>query len=210
VKKIVFSALIVVVVVLIVLYIFFPRHTKANMTKSDDTQQPNDAERFALEYPLVGRDNIFVFRTAAQAADILGHGTGVVFMGIKDCPWCQQYAVFLNDVAREMKIDKIFYCDIGEDRQNNTDSYRKITGILSDFLQYDDEGRPKVYVPDLSIVTRGTITGHDFETSKETLGCSTPQEYWTGERINALKERLREGLKKSTIQISQPCNVCNH
>jgi len=209
-KNIILSVLIVLVVVLIVLYLFFPRHTEAKVTKSDNTQQRSDAESFALEYPLVGRDNVFVFRTAAQAIDILGYGTGAVFLGIKDCPWCQQYAVYLNDVAREMGIDKIFYCDIGDDRQKNSDSYQKIVSILSGSLQRDDEGRPRVYVPDLTIVNRGTIVCHDFETSKETLGCSTPQEYWTDERINALKERLREGFKKGAAQISQPpCNICN-
>jgi len=208
-KNMLLAALIVLVVVLIVLYLFFPRHTKANVTKSDTAMQQNDAERFAREYPLVGKDNVFVFRTAAQAIDILGYGTGVVFLGMKDCPWCQQYAVYLNEAAREAGIDKIFYCDIGEDRQNNTDSYQKIVSILGSLLQRDDEGRPRVYVPDLSIVNRGTIVCHDFETSKDTLGCSTPQEYWTDERINALRERLREGFKQGAAQISQPCNKCN-
>jgi len=57
--------------------------------------QMSDSERFALEYPLVGGDNIFVYKNADETADILARGRGIVFIGFKECPWCQLYAVFL-------------------------------------------------------------------------------------------------------------------
>jgi predicted bacteriocin transport accessory protein len=170
--------------------------------------QISDSERFALEYPLVGGDNIFVYRNADETADILAKGRGIVFIGFKECPWCQLYAVFLHDVALEMEIDKIYYCDIKEDRESNSESYRRIAGILDGRLQYDDEGRPRVYVPDVSIVSRGRIIARDFETSKETLGYDTPQEYWNDERVNALKERLRAGIEILKKIIANSCNVC--
>jgi len=170
--------------------------------------QISDSERFALEYPLVGADNIFVYRNADETADILEKGRGIVFIGFKECPWCQLYAVFLHDVALETGIDKIFYCDIQEDRESNSESYRRIADILSGRLQYDDEGRPRVYVPDVSIVSRGRIIARDFETSKETLGYNTPQEYWNDERVNALKERLRAGIGILQQIISYSCNAC--
>ena len=166
----------------------------------------SDSEKFASEYPMVGGNNIFVFRNAEQTAEILEKGTGVVFMGFKECPWCQLYAVFLHDVAREMKISRIFYCDIYYDRQNNTESYQKITGILTGLLQYDDEGRPRIFVPDVTIIDSGKIIGRDFETSKDTLGYETARDYWNEDRIAALKNRLREGME----QINISCNTCNH
>jgi len=168
----------------------------------------SDSERFALEYPLVGKENIFVYRNAGETADILAKGRGIVFIGFKECPWCQLYAVFLHDVAREMEIDKIYYCDIKEDRESNSESYRRIVDILDGRLQYDDEGRPMVYVPDVSIVSRGRIITRDFETSKETLGYNSPQEYWNDERVNALKERLRAGIGILKKIISYSCNAC--
>jgi predicted bacteriocin transport accessory protein len=168
----------------------------------------SDSEKFALEYPLVGNDNIFVYRNAGETADILAKGRGVVFIGYKECPWCQQYAVFLHDVAREMEVEKIYYCDIKEDRESNSENYRKIVDIFSGRLQYDDEGHPRVYVPDAAIVSRGRIITHDFETSKETLGYDTPQTYWNDERVNALKERLRAGINILKQIIANSCNKC--
>ena len=172
----------------------------------DFRKKISDSERFAKEYPLAGDDNIFLYRNAGEAADILANGRGIVFLGFKECSWCQHYAVFLQDIAREMEIDKIYYCDIREDREKNSESYQKIVGILSGRLHYDDEGRPRIYVPDVSIVSRGRIITRDFETSKETLGYDTPQEYWTEERVNALKERLRPGINILKILLNRDCN----
>jgi len=105
-------------------------------------------------------------------------------------------------------LPKIYYCDIREDRQNNSESYQRIIDVLSGYLQYDDEGRSRVYVPDLSIVSRGRMILHDFETSKETLGYDTPQEYWSDERMYALKGRIREGIGILKQIIGNSCNVC--
>jgi len=174
----------------------------------DSRKELSDSEKFALEYPLVGSGNIFVYRNASEAADILEKGRGIVFIGFKECPWCQQYAVFLHDVAQEMEVEKIFYCDIKEDREKNSESYQRIVDIFHGRLQYDDEGRPRVYVPDTAIVSRGRIITHDFETSKDTLGYETPQEYWNDERVNALKERLREGINILYQIIANTCNKC--
>jgi len=165
----------------------------------------SDSEKFALEYSLVGSNNLFVFRTIEQTAEILEKGTGVVLLGFKECSWCQLYAVFLHDVARELKIDRIFYCDIREDRLNNTEGYKRIVSILEGLLQYDNEGRPRIYVPDVTIINSGKIIGRDFETSKYTLGYETAEEYWNEDRVSALKDRLREGME----QIDTSCHPCN-
>jgi len=164
-----------------------------------------DSQKFALDYPLVGDNNIFVIRNAEQTAQILEKGTGVVFIGFKECTWCQLYAVFLHDAAKEAGINRIFYCDIREDRLNNTENYRKIVKILEGRLQYDDEGNPRVYVPDVTIVDSGKIITRDFETSNDTLGYNSAVEYWNDERVTALKSRLKEGMNV----LSSSCNVCD-
>lgn len=168
----------------------------------------SDSDRFAIEYPLIGSDNIFIYKNADEAADILENGRGIVFFGFNECSWCQYYAVFLHDIVREMEIDKIYYCDIKEDRDNYSESYQRIVNILSGHLQYDDEGRQRIFVPDVCVVSRGRIILHDFETSMDTLGINTPQEYWNDERVNSLKERLRGGINILNQLISRSCNVC--
>jgi len=149
------------------------------------------------------RNNIFVYRTISEVADILANGTGVVLLGFSECPWCQLYVEYLQAITREMGIQRIFYSDIRQDRQDNTESYQRILNIFSGSLQYDNEGRPRVYVPDLTIVDNGKIVTRDYMDLIEIRGY-LPQEYWNEDRVNALKNRLREGMR----QIKRPCEPC--
>lgn len=158
----------------------------------------NDAVRFSKEYTQVSKDNVFVFKSADEIVDILEHGTGIVFLGFSECSWCQAYAPILNDVAKEVGIEKIYYLDIRKDRSDNTTEYQAIIEILRDHLDLDNEGNPRVFVPDVSVVNNGAIVGHDNETSTIS-GEITPKEYWTDEKITALKNRLRVMMREIAI-----------
>jgi len=57
----------------------------------------------------------------------------------------------------------------------------------------------------VSIVSRGRIILRDLP-SLETFGY-TPEEYWNETRVNALKDRLREGISILN-QLDRPCNTC--
>lgn len=163
-----------------------PRRRPEAMLSSVETE----AVRFGMEYPMVGDNNVFVYGSVEEIIDVLENGTGVVFLSFPSCPWCQAYAPFLNEVAVDLGIDKIIYYDLYEDRVNNSDEYQKIVSILNEHLELDTTGRPRVYVPDVTVVKNGEIIGHDNETSTIS-GDVTPDEYWTEDRIAALKNKLK-------------------
>ena len=150
----------------------------------------SDAHRFAAEYSNVSKDNPFVYRTGDEIVNILEKGTGVVFLGFPSCPWCQSYAGYLSEVAKDKGLDKIYYYNIEKDRADNTELYQKLVSILSSYLQYNDEGQHRIYVPNVTFVIDGNIIGNDLESSKYTAGESDPVNYWTEARIADLKSRL--------------------
>ena len=169
------------------------------LRKNEET----DAQKFAKEYTEIGEENVFVYRNAEEVINMLKHGTGVVYLGFPECPWCQTYVKYLNDVAKEVGVEKI-----PEDRTKNTDEYKEIVSALKDVLQYDDEGNSRVYVPNVSFHVNGEIIGNDYETSKDTKGFSTPEEYWTEEEITELKETLTKYMEK-VYTSSNMCTKCN-
>lgn len=173
-----------------------------------NNNKETDGEKFAKEYTEVGEDNVFVYRDSDEVIKLLEHGTGVVFLGFPECPWCQTYAKYLNEVAKEVGIDKIYYYNILEDRKNNTDVYKKIVEILGDYLQYDEEGNYRVYVPNVSFHVNGEIIGNDYETSKDTNGFDKPSEYWTEEEVSVLKSRLTDYMEE-VYKASNMCTTCN-
>ena len=156
----------------------------------------NNAERFAAEYSTVDKDNPFIYKTVKEAADIIEHGTGAIYLGFASCPWCQAYAGYLNAAAKDAGLDTIYYVDIKSDRDNNTDDYQKLVSLLSSNLQYDEEGNRYIYVPDTVFVIDGRVIGNELESSKDTAGESDPAAYWTDARVEALKTRLVSYMKQ--------------
>lgn len=161
-----------------------------------------DASKFKEEYSNVSEDNVFVYRTDKEIIDILKHGTGIVYLGFPECPWCQAYVSYLDEVAKETKIEKIYYLNILEIRKNNTKEYQEIVSLLDNYLSYDEEGKKRIYVPAIVAVKEGEIIGFDDETSHDTKGYETPEEYWKNEDLDGLKAKL-EKMFSETVK-----NVC--
>ncbi len=165
--------------------------------------EETDSEKFSKEYDM--EENVFVYRNIDEIIKILENGTGIVYLGFPECPWCKAYVKILNEVAKEEGIEKIYYYDILEDRSNNTEKYQKIVSILNDNLLYDEEGNHKIYVPDVTFVLNGEIIGHDNETSVITEDI-TPEDYWTDENKENLKNKLRLLINEIS---NNKCTDCN-
>lgn len=166
-----------------------------------------DASKFKEEYSNVSEDNVFVYRTDKEIIDILKHGTGIVYLGFPECPWCQAYVSYLDEVAKETKIEKIYYLNILEIRKNNTREYQEIVSLLDNYLSYDEEGKKRIYVPAIVAVKEGEIIGFDDETSHDTKGYETPEEYWKKEDLAGLKKKLKEMFNKTNTNVcTTDCN----
>lgn len=197
-KKTKLILLIVSLVVLVGLLVFVILNEKKDNVSID-------AKKFNEEYKLDDEENVFVYRSAEKIIKILENGTGVVYLGFPECPWCTAYVKILNEVAKEEGLEKIYYYNILEDRKNNTENYKKIVSILNDNLLYDEEGNKRIFVPDVTFILKGEIVGHDNETSVMESGI-TPEEYWSEENKTNLKEKLRKLIIKVNTEICTSCN----
>ena len=171
-------------------------------------KKEEDNVRFSKEYASVTEDNVFTYRNIDEIIRIMEKGTGVVYLGFPECPWCNAYVKYLNEVAKEVGIEKIYYYNILIDRLNNTKEYQKIVKLLEGFLQNDEEGNPRIYVPNVSFHIEGKVIGNDYETSKDTHNLSNPSEYWTEEEVTDLKKTLKDYMEKVYIALNA-CTDCN-
>lgn len=176
------------------------------LTSCKGKETISDSKKFASEYTQVQEYNVFTYRSEDEIIKILEHGTGIVYLGFPECPWCQAYVPILNEVADIEGLDKVYYYNILKDRQDNTEFYQKLVSILSDNLRYDEEGNKRIYVPAVISVVEGKITGFDDESSYDTLGFEHPEDYWTEERVNNLKLRLTEMISPV---VDNKCSECN-
>ncbi|MEE3487399.1 MAG: thioredoxin family protein [Bulleidia sp.] len=148
-------------------------------------------EKFAGEYTGVAAWNAFSYGTQDDILAMLKHGTGIVYLGFPSCPFCQAYVPMLNDAAMKNNVPVIYY-DIKQDREDNSEFYQEVVSILGDNLDYDADGKPRIYVPDVSFVIKGEIIGHDNESSMLSSKETSPEEYWTEEKKQALSTKLND------------------
>ena len=165
-----------------------------------------DAEKFAKEYTKLSSDNVFTYKSLKEVNKILEKGTGVVYLGFPECPWCQEYVKYVNEVAKKVGLEKVYYFNIREDRTNNTEDYQTTIKLLRDYLPTDEEGNPRVYVPLIAVIQNGKVVITDYETAEDTKGYDTPEEYWANEDLDALKTRLEKAF--NTVK-SNVCTDCN-
>lgn len=188
---------IVIGIALIGLIIFLIIHnTKNNIP---------DNEKFANEYTEVGQNNVFVYKSADEIIKILEGGTGIVYLGFPECPWCQAYVPMLNEVAKEEGIEKIYYYNIREARKENSKDYQKIVKIVKNFLMKDDEGNERIFVPDVYAVKNGKILSNNNETSVMDSDI-TPSQYWTDDKKTELKLTLKNIISDV---YNNTCKTCN-
>ncbi|MDD2627318.1 MAG: thioredoxin family protein [Clostridia bacterium] len=149
----------------------------------------SDSIRFYREYPSVKEANNFYYASYDEVINVLTKGTGIVFFGFPSCKWCQAYVPVLNEVAVENGINKIYYYNIREIREENTDEYKNIVKIISGYLDDDENGNKRIYVPDAYFVKGGIIKGNNNDMSTITSAIKV-EEYFTEDIRKELKQKL--------------------
>lgn len=191
-KYIILGVLLLLIASLVVYFVF--------IKKDNNT----DNIKFSKEYTSVSKDNVFVYRSKDEIINILEHGTGIVYLGYPECPWCMAYVPLLNEIAKNEGIEKIYYYNIREDRKNNTEFYQKVVSILNDYLNYDEEGKKRIFVPNVTFVKEGKIIFNDNETSLISEG--TPSKYWTEEKKTLFNEKFRKNINELLDDVCTSCN----
>ena len=118
----------------------------------------------------------------------------IVFLGFRDCPWCQDLMPILNDVAIQKNV-KIKYVNVRPEntkesdlRNENNPTYVKLQELLGDV---SGDGTNKIYVPYVAVIRDGKVI--DFMLSLD-YDAHTVQ--ITEAQIEEYKTRLNELLDK--------------
>jgi len=185
--------------VLVGMYFF----SKGNSNNVPNEEEVPDSVKFSKEYPGVGENNVFEYKTIEEIIKIFESGTGVVYLGFPECPWCQRYVIYLNEVANDVGLKNIYYFNILQDRKDNTEGYRTLLSLLDGYLLNDDDGNPRIFVTDISVVVNGEIVGHDNETSMES---GSVDEYWTEQKVENFKNKLK-GILEKVVNNCKTCNI---
>ena len=188
-KTIIISS--IVVLLLIVGLVLFLVFKKNKINKNIDEEKI----KFAEEYKTT-KDNVFTYRTIEEINKILKNGTGLVFLGFPECPWCRGYVPIINEVAKKEGLEKIYYFNIYEDRKNNTEEYQEMVKLLKGFLRYDDEGNERIYAPSLIAVKNGKILEFDDTRYCDNKKYDSAEEFWQSADLKPMKEKITKMINE--------------
>lgn len=132
--------------------------SSVKVTKVNDDNE-TDALRFYKEYPLVKENNVYKYTTYDNVIELITEGSGVIYLGFPTCPWCKELTPILNEVAKEKSVKEVFYYNFKDIRENNTDEYKKLVTLLSEYIGEDKEGNKRISAPSTIFVKNGKIKG---------------------------------------------------
>lgn len=163
----------------------------------------------------IDEENDIKYSNYEEIFEILDNGSGVIYFGFPECPWCRTLIVPLLEVAKEQGVDTIYYLNNRNDREelevseNNeivvkkkeSDEYHKLLEKLGNFasdykLDNVRTNKKRLYFPTVLFVKDGKIVDfHEgtIDSQKE------PFKELTKDEKSKLKETLEEKFKKIIV-----------
>lgn len=157
----------------------------------------------------IDSDNPIQYSSYEEVFKLLEDGTGVIYFGFPECPWCRNLVPVLMDAIEEAGIEKVYYLNNVKDRdlvkyendefvtsKEGTDNYYKlleeIKDVSSDYtVKVDDKeissGKKRLYFPTVLSVKNGEIVGFHEATLDSQTDPSVPL---TKEQKEELKDML--------------------
>lgn len=161
----------IIFIICIVLFIVIGQ---IDFQKDIDTE----AKKFHAIYDMVEDNNLYVFSDATDVLNIINGRSGVVLMGFPSNKWMNHYAYILNEVGKELGVEKIYYYDFQKDRDESNGTYETIVNKLKVYVPTNDQGIQDLQAPTVIVVKNGDIIGY-FDDTSIIKGTVTPDIYYT-------------------------------
>lgn len=156
----------------------------------------------------IDENNRVVYASQEGILEILDKGTGIIYFGFPDCPWCRNLVPILIRTAKEEGVKQIYYYNAKEDRdekkladgkieevKKGSDFYLKLLEKLGDKAsKYDglsDDSIKRLYFPTVLFVKGGKIVSMHEGTVPSQLD---PLQKLTEKQEKELEEIFIDGI----------------
>lgn len=141
----------------------------------------------------IDKKNAVKYADADEIIDVLDNGTGIIYLGYPECPWCRNAVPVLLEAASELNVKDVHYMNLKDERdtievmedgtlkttKEGTEGYKKLLkrldAVLDEYVLEDlngnevKTGEKRIYVPLVLFVREGKIVGvHSDTVSSQT------------------------------------------
>lgn len=187
-KKKIVLAVLATIALLVTVYIKLPNNNY------EETKNSEDSINFKKEYESlnnkkigtsnqtykgleIAEENPIVYASYEEIEQIISEGTGIIYFGFPECPWCRSIVPVMLNAAKETGVDKIYYFNALSIRDKKhldsngnivvddagTKEYEKIVSLLYDWLDIyeglNDDSIKRLYFPTVIFVKDGNVIG---------------------------------------------------
>ncbi len=157
-------------------------------------------------------DEIIQYADYEKIFSLLDHGTGVVYFGFPECPWCRTLVPVLLEAADEVGLDTIYYLNNKEDRdekklddkgdiittKEGSKEYKELLEKLAPYLGsyegLEEDSIKRLYFPTVLFIKEGEIQSvHIGTIETQTSG----YHLLTEEQKEELKNQLMEEMNRT-------------
>ena len=213
--------------------------------KDLENETETDAIKFKEEYEVLNekdgyielnfdKKNPIIYADYDKLLEVIDNGTGIIYLGFPECPWCRNALPVLFDVAKENNVEIIYYMNILNERDSyiveddelvyavdedgnkkkGTKGYFKLLDALDEHLtdyvvSFENEeyevGEKRIYAPTVIFVRDGEVIGLHVSTVDSQ---ENPKEGLTEkqyEELYGIYEDYILELKEGTCSIGTSC-----
>lgn len=171
--------------------------TGCNTVEVTKVKDDNDTDsiKFKDEYENVSDDNLYEYATYNNTIETLKEGTGIIYLGFPSCVLCKEITPILNEAAEEKKIETILYYDFKDIRENDTEEYKQLLNLLSDYIVENGYKDKRITAPTVIFVKDG-------EVKENYIGVinGKSEEIITKEEKEDLKEKFLSSIDQISIE----------
>ncbi len=172
-KKIIIIVAIIIVLLIIGITYYILNNNDSTKFKNEYEKLNNQKGYLDITIP---KDNNVKYATFDETMDFLNNGTGILYLGFPECPWCRNALPVLLEAAKDNEIENVYYYNakpIRDEKElkdgkiiikkEGTKDYYKLVDKLKDHLGpyegLDDESVKRIYFPTAVFVMGGKVVG---------------------------------------------------
>lgn len=116
-------------------------------------------------------EHVFYQKTMEEVLALFEEGkSAIVYLGYVGCPWCEEAVPIMNEVAKAKGLTICYAPTYDDGEYTITDEIEEqLYSYLDAFLEEDDEGEKRMYVPYVFVIRdgkvisahEGTVESHD-------------------------------------------------
>ena len=145
-------------------------------------------------YAEIKKENFEVIK-GKKFISLLKEGNHVIVIGNSKSEYSKKYMEEVNKIVEELKLEKVYYYDIINDKAQANSNYYEIIELLDGYLTTTDTSDKNLLSPSLYIVDNGKVKYYNTETTAM-KNTDTVNDYWTLQQEFNFKQEITEAINK--------------